>query len=307
VDRETAERLLAVARKAQMAGADAADWVQRLTPMRQELGDAVNFLVQTGEVEESLEIVSRLWRLWLLNGDIEGGRRVLSSALDAGERRPTRARSLALYGIGVLDFRAGEMAESKNRNEEGLRVARAIGDREAEALALVGLSRVALRDRDYARVRSLASQARDLTMGLEPAAGVWPLHLLATGTRLAGEYDEARRLYSESLELNRRLGDSGIVGMELFNLGFVELHRGNREEGERRFSESAAIRRPDGPYDTAMTLLSQAAVAVARDQREKASELLDSATATLGAAGIVLDPDDAVEVDWLRERLGRPA
>src|SRR5205807_375291 len=87
------------------------------------------------------------------------------------------------------------------------------GEEEAEALALVGLSRVAFRDGDYGRVRSLAAEARNLTRDLDPAAGTMPLHMLAAGTRLAGDLDEAANLYTESLELNRRLGVSSMVGV----------------------------------------------------------------------------------------------
>ena len=275
--------------------------------MRSEIGEAARFLTEAGEHAAAVELVSKLWRIWLRTGDIAGGRQMLAAVLDVGPRNPSKARALALYGSGLLAFRSGAMDESKSRNEQALEAARGVGDPEAEALALVGLSRVALRDHDYARVRSLSAEARELTRDLDPVTWVWPLHLLAAGTRLAGEYDEAHRLYTESLQLNRRLQDSGLAGMELFNLGFVELHRGRTDEAERCFAESAATRRPNDPYDTAMADLGEAALAAARNQRERALRLLDRVLSTLHAAGIALDPDDSYEVDWLRERLGLPA
>lgn len=307
MQREQATRLLALAREAKLTGPDAAGWVERLTPVRQDLGEAARFLTGTGEAEAAVELVSMVYRLWLLAGDVAGGRQVLAAVLDVGERKPSRARAIALYGSGLLAFRAGDMPDSKGRNEQALEVARVVGDREAEALALVGLSRVALRDHDYSRVLSLAGQARELTRDLDPAAGVWPLHLLATGTRLTQNYDEAHRLYSESLQLNRRLGSDGMVGMELFNLGFVELHRGNTDTAERCFAESVTLRGQSGPYDIAVTHLSDAALAAAHGERDRAAQLLDRASATLQRAGIVLDPDDSAEVEWLRKKLGSSA
>lgn len=216
----------------------------------------------------------------------------------------TRARALALYGDGLLAFRSGEQAESLERNEAALETALAVGDAEAEALALVGLSRVAFRDGDYDRVRSLAAEARELTRDLDAAAGAAPLHLLAAGTRLAGEHDRAVELYTESLELNRRLGDTRSVGMELHNIGHVELHRGNVEAAERCFAERELVRNQDDPYETAMSRLNQAALAFALGDDQRADQELGRAKSTLDSAGIVLDPDDAFEVDWLRERLG---
>jgi tetratricopeptide (TPR) repeat protein len=202
-----------------------------------------------------------------------------------------------------LAFRAGAQRESRERNEAALETARAVADREAEALALVGLSRVAFRDGDYARVRSLATRARELVRDLEPGADAAPLHLLAAGTRLAGDYDEAVRLYTESLELNRRLGDSRGVGMELHNIGHVELHRGNVDAAERSFAECAKVRNHEDPYEAAMTHLNRAALAWARGDREAGLDSLERTESRLREAGIVLDPDDAYEVDWLREQL----
>ena len=52
-----------------------------------------------------------------------------------------------------------------------------------------------------------------------------------------------------------------------------------------------------------MTHLNYAALAFARGDRARAVELLQQTQTTLDAAGIVLDPDDAFEVDWLRAQL----
>lgn len=302
--RKEAERLLVLAREAKLVGSDAPSWVERLAPRREELVEAARFLAENGEEEAAAELAANVWRLWLLSGDVAGGRRLLAAALDVGEGRPSRARALALYGDGALAFRAGAQSESQHRNEAALEAAHAVGDREAQALALVGLSRVAFRDGDYARVRVLATEARELARDLDAAAGAAPLHMLAAGTRLAGDYDEAIELYTESLELNRRLGNSRLVGMELHNIGHVELHRGNVDAAERCFAECAEVRNPDDLYESAMTHLNNAALAFVRDDRERAAELLGRAQSQLDGAGIVLDPDDAFEVEWLHDRLG---
>ena len=299
-NRVEAERLLRLAREAKLQGLDASTWVERLSLQQEELVEATQFLAESGEEEAAAELAANVWRLWLISGDVAGGRRLLAAALDVVDGKPSRARALALYGDGVLAFRAGAQTESRDRNDAALEVARAVGDKEAEALALVGLSRVAFRDGDYARVRSVAAAARELTRELDPPARAAPLHMLAAGTRLAGDYDEAIRLYAESLELSRSLGDGRGVGMELHNMGHVELHRGNVDEAERCFAECAGVRNGADPYEAAMTHLNQAALAFARGDRERAAELLRQTRSTLENAGIVLDPDDAFEVNWLQ-------
>jgi tetratricopeptide (TPR) repeat protein len=303
MNREQAERLFALAHTAEFTGPEAPRWVERLQPERQELVEAARFFAGRGEEERAAELAANVWRLWLLTGDAPGGRRLLAAALDVAERVPSRARALALYGDGLLAFRMGAQAESQERNEAALEAARAIGDREAEALALVGLSRVAFREGDYARVRTLAAEARELTRHLGDASHAAPLHMLAAGTRLAGDHDEAIVLYTESLGLNRQLGDTRMIGIELHNLGHVELHRGNLDAAERCFAERARLRNPDDPYEAAMTHLNEAALAFVRGDSGHAAELLRRTEFTLNNAGVVLDPDDAFEVAWLRKRL----
>jgi tetratricopeptide (TPR) repeat protein len=306
--RDDVEPLLVLAREAQLVGPNTARWVERLTPRRPEFLEAARFLIESGEEQTAVDMAASLWRLWSIVGDVAGGREFLATVLNGAVRaEPSRGRALALYGDGLLAFRAGAQSASEARNEQALEAARAVGDRQAEALALVGLSRVALRHGDYARVRSLAHQARRLTRDLDPEADAAPLHLLAAGTRLGGEYDQAAELYVESLKLNRSLGDSRGVGMELLNLGYVELHRGNVAAADRYFHESAAIRTQDDPYEAAMTTMSQAAVAVARAERERAADLLERTQSALDRAGIVLDPDDAFEITWIRDRLQIPS
>lgn len=218
----------------------------------------------------------------------------------------TRERALELYREGVSAFRAGDRARSLALNEEALTLARELSDPELEALAMVGLSRVALRDGDYARVRKLASDALDLVSEKSGDAQLMPLHLLAAGTRLDGDYDEALELYTESLELSRRLRDDRMVAVELHNLGHVYMHLGRVDEADKAFADRLRVGPQADAYNEAMTDLNSATIAAARGDFQRASRLLDDATATLRGAGVVLDPDDAFEVEWLKERLAAP-
>jgi len=209
-----------------------------------------------------------------------------------------------LYREGVEAFRRGEQARSRALNEEALELARAEGDGAGEALALVGLSRVAFREGDNTRVKELALTARELARATGDRSNeVSPLHMLAAGTRLSGDYDEARSLYVESLELNRSLGDTRRVGVELHNLGHVELHRGDVPAAERLFAERRELRDATDPYERAMDALNEAALAFAHGDPVAAEAPLRVAEETLAAAGIVLDPDDRFELEWLRDRI----
>jgi tetratricopeptide (TPR) repeat protein len=312
--REEAERLLALSREADWAfptslsssilvRPDAGPWLERLAPQRDAFGEAASTLIEVGDEDAAAELAANVWRLWLMAGDIAGGRTFLAAVLDGGAGKPSRARALALYGDGLLAFKQGAREESRKRNEAALDAAREVEDDEAKALALLGLSRVAFLDGDFERGRSLAAEAREFTREMDPSMAQAPLHMLAQGTRFTGDYDQAAALFTESLELNRRLGDHGMVAVELHNLGHVEIHRGNVDAAERHFAECADPGSAVDPYSMAMSQLNQAMVAFARGDLPRAATLLDGARSTLKKDGIDLAADDTFEIDWLGREL----
>jgi tetratricopeptide (TPR) repeat protein len=314
ITREEVERLLALSREARWTFLSSAgnpvlvdqgegEWLERVAPEQDSFVEAARFLIQNGEEEAAVELAANVWRLWVLSGDPLAGRAFLAAVLDGGEGKPSRARALALYGDGLLALKQGAREASRTRNEAALEAARAVEDPEALALAHLGLSRVAFLDGEYERARVLAAQARELARPLDPSLGQAPLHLEAQAIRLAGDFDRAAALLTESLELNRRLGDQGMVGVELHNLGHVEIHRGNVELAERYFTECAQLVPADDSYGAAMTHLNRAVVANARGDRDDAEALLARTQALLEESGADPAPDDALEVDWLRRRL----
>jgi tetratricopeptide (TPR) repeat protein len=283
-----------------VSGIDAAEeW----DASRDSFHEAARFLIENAADEAAVELAANVWRLWMQARDIAGGRAFLALVLDGGSRTPTRARALALYGDGLFAFWQGAREESRERNEEALEVARTVGDAEALALAHLGLSRVLLDDGEIERARSHAIQAREFARELEPSLGQAPLHLEAQAKRLAGSYDRAAALFEESLALNRRLGDEGMVAVELHNLGHVEIHRGNIDAAESYFAECARLGSDDDPYGQAMTSLNQAAIAFGRQDHDRARELLASAEPLLRDSGTEPAADDRFEIDWLRARL----
>ncbi|MBI4248823.1 MAG: hypothetical protein HY611_04910 [Elusimicrobia bacterium] len=120
---------------------------------------------------------------------------------------------------------------------------------------------------------------------------------------MTGDYDRAADLFEESLELNRRLADTGMITVELHNLGHVEAHRRNIGASARYFAECSASMSPNDPYDCALTALNQAIVAFARGERGHAAKLCRRMELILRKSEIALAADDAYEARWLRQQL----
>lgn len=242
------------------------------------------------DAEEAAELGARAWRLWMAARDLEGGREFLAEVLSRPDAPRSRWRSLALYGDGLFAYWQGDIGASRARNEEALAVAQENPDDEALALAHLGLSRALLEQGDHEQAREHAVAARRHASQVGEALGQAPLGMEAQAARAAGDYDEAAGLFEQSLALNRRIDDAGMVVAELHNLGWVEIRRNDVDAAERCFAE---LPRDGGDYSR----LNDAAVAFRRGDLGRARELL----AELDADRFYTD--DRADLEWLRDRV----
>ena len=249
--------------------------------------------------EQAAELAGRTWRLWMAARDIPGGRGFLAPVLE----RPVDSRwsAIALYGDGLFAFWLGEHDDARRRGEESLQIAQRVDDPEALALAHLGMSRALLDKGDFAAAREHATTAFALAEPAGDAMVQGTLHLRAQATRLGGDYDTAAQLFEQSLALNRRLDERGMVHVEHHNLGHVEIHRGNVEAAINHFAQTP---RSEDDYGDAMANLNDAQVAYAQGDIDRARTLLEAAEATFAGSSMEHAAiDDRFELDWLREQL----
>jgi len=277
--------------------------VEQAAQERESYANAARVLLESGDEDGAIEIASNAWRLWIVARDMDGGRAFLAAVLDKGEKKPSRARALALYGDALLAFRQGKIEESRERSQAGLDVALAVNDREALTLAYLAMSRVAFEDGDYAQSLTFAVKSREFARSLAPAMGQAPLFLHASATRMTGDYDQAATLFEQSLGLNRRIGDPGMVKAELQNLGLVEIHRGNVDAAERYFAESERLGPGNDPYSIVMAHLYRSGIEFVRGNRDESRTQLQQAQSILKEAGMDAGRDDQFEIDWLDQQL----
>lgn len=155
----------------------------------------------------------------------------------------------------------------------------------------------------YALSLALAVKARESAHDLDPAMGQAPLFLHASA--LTGDYDQVAALLRQSVDLNRKIGDQGMVAAELQNLAFVETHRGNVDVAERCLAKCEKLGSATDPYGIAMTSLTWAMVAFARGDKNRSQTLLQHAKSIPEEAKIDAGPDDQFEFNWLQGLLER--
>jgi predicted ATPase/class 3 adenylate cyclase len=170
---------------------------------------------------------------YLMNRGLPGllHRMTLEALARPGAQERNTARSRALFAAGQTCCFMGRYDDARELLEEGLAIARAIGDDQlvAEILQPLGMATLGQGDRLAARVNLEAALDLAHKRGnkREIAAA---LNTLAQLHRVEDALDSAAPLYEQAVALARELGDRESIAIGLLNLAMVFIGRG---EGPR--------------------------------------------------------------------------
>jgi tetratricopeptide (TPR) repeat protein len=152
-----------------------------------------------------------------------------------------------LSELARLERIQGRLAEASEHGARALALARALGDRHAEASALETLGTV------RSNQGRTEEAAEALTTGLALARGLGDRRLvgtlassLAMAEQQRGRLAEARALYEEALATHREIGFRGAEGVALSNLAALSWEQGDRGEAARLMERTLEIHREVG-------------------------------------------------------------
>jgi non-specific serine/threonine protein kinase len=287
-----------IAARDELGGPSPEAWYDRLEREESELEAALEVACQS-DPRIGLDAAPLLQRFWFARGRLDRGRRWVERLLNAADEEPTPERAQGLAAAAGLAFRQGDNDVTKQRAQQALDVARAVDRQDVEVEALLALARAGLRDEDPNAVRLHALEARKIALDLtDEDRELSAIHHLAEGARMAGDLDEARTLYAESLDRNRARGAQLIVAVELTNFGYVEKASGRLDVAEARVREAIPISLSiDNSYLLAHNLVALAAIVAAGGRSSESARLLGKADAIFAETGLVLDPADKPEYD----------
>ncbi|MDP2935148.1 MAG: tetratricopeptide repeat protein, partial [Dehalococcoidia bacterium] len=96
----------------------------------------------------------------------------------------------------------------------------------------------------YGEARRLYQESQEIQKDLGDRAGIAAtLHQLAMVSQGQGDLAEARRLYQESLEIDRELGNRAGIASSLHNLGALAQGQGDLAEARRLYQESLEMKK----------------------------------------------------------------
>jgi predicted ATPase/class 3 adenylate cyclase len=227
--------------------ADQDSWLDRLEAEQDNFRAAIDWCLAGGNDDIALQLCASLYWFWYVRGHLSEGRRLLDEALtrDVAPQEPVRAR--AWIGAGSLALGQGDLARAETALQNGLALARELGDRPNVALALNTLGVLAYIQGGYEQARTLNEESLALYRELNDSWGIAStlneLAMLATGE---GDFERAGAMYEEALALARRSGQRRAVAILLFELGLIRCQEGEYARAESLFQESAAALRQVG-------------------------------------------------------------
>jgi tetratricopeptide (TPR) repeat protein len=291
------------------------EWLERLEGDLDNLRAALSRLLQRREAGAAQRMVGALWRFWLMRAHLQEGRERAEEALKLSGSEPSECIA-ALSAAGSLAYWQTDAGAAIRRFEEAVAMARAVGDRRTLALTLYDYGFGVMIGGDRGRALALVEEgltiARELgepevlgellcALGtlqwrlgspeaalpvldeaLEVLAGSDSVHLLAWAramrgnVRLAGgDIEGAREDYRERSLLYDDSGDLGSESQQLIVLANLALAQGRLERALRlRGAAEAALEASQTRPLVVESLAERFAEAAGRVGRERAEELM---------------------------------
>ncbi len=256
-----------------LRGAAASVWQARLTPELANMKVALDWHLDTSDIDAALLMVSGMAWLWFVNSDFAEGARWLASALGAEGKRRAELHATAQvwhgYFVGISSSPASGVVEC----DQAIGVLRPGVDRVRLAEALLLGATVLIRAYEFGRSLEALAEARAL---LEPDQQGWLLgaHDMLVSWNMAsfGRLDEAEAAARSSIERFDAAGEVLLVVNSLNALAGIIAAKGDIEGASVAYEVLLRRCRTTGEHPYLNSALVALAVLRARQGDDAAAE-----------------------------------
>ena len=258
-------------------------WLERLEVEHDNLRAALAWSRDDpGGAEAALRLAGALTYFWWLQGNWREAREWLEGALNRRLDAPRTVLPLAYWGATRFAYQLGNNAQAKKLGEEGLAIAREVGDKRASSSLLIHLGIAALLESAYGEAAERLEEAVLLAreIGDKWHVSVCLTHQGIVLARHRGDLARSTALQEEALAVMREVGDTAYVSYTLCCLGTVTLQKGDYHRAASFFAESLRLSRETGfRWSIVECLVGLAGVSNAHLQYDRAARLLGAADA----------------------------
>ncbi len=206
----------------------------RLASDEANLRSALDFCLQSGDVETGLRMAGALWRFWQATGQMAEGRRWLAEFLPRSKGWQSAARAKALGAAASLAYWQGDYSAALDFYQEALGIYRLLRDRLNEADILFSISTASTWNGDAGTGAQLAAEARELFEALGARDKVGMIMMAQGFARwMEGDLEGARPLWEESRDIARETGDDVEAEVKRLAIASIDAALGRRDDALR--------------------------------------------------------------------------
>jgi tetratricopeptide (TPR) repeat protein len=206
------------------------EWLDRLEAEHANIRAALEHLVACGDHDLALRLVALVWHYWAIRGYWTEGRRALASVLAIGDDGNPDYVVEAMWGAGILASWQGEPDECERWARRMLDLAQRVGSKRGKAVGLQLLGITMSERNDFDAARPLKEESLELIRDLDDP---WLLSVATNNLGLVyeelGDLTRAAELYEESLAIGEIRRDLERQARELNALGYIRRQLGEND------------------------------------------------------------------------------
>jgi non-specific serine/threonine protein kinase len=220
-------------------------WFAMVQAEEDNLRQALGWFAVRGHTLALNDMSAALFKFWLAASRFSEGRRWLEQAIAVDEGLPLLIRSRARGGLGTLALWQGDVVLAAPLLEESLALARACGDPNRLAEALLESGTLAAwqgrLDRGLADNTEAEQVARSMDSSVGRLLAGMALNNQGGVLHRAGDLQAAARRYDEAVALTRATGGAWSLSIALGERGALRLKSGTMTEAAADLLEALAL------------------------------------------------------------------
>jgi predicted ATPase/class 3 adenylate cyclase len=255
---------------------------------------AVEFGLETGDVEIVREITASLPMYWIVRGLYGEARSWLERALALVDLEDDTRRRL-LSALGTIAYAQGDHPAAVAASDEAATLASRLGGATERLELLKEQALAALRKKEFETAETLLRERLDVAVAVGNGVGTSSCRLnLAYIANKTRRHDRAEALLAENLPFVRSKGQTRCEAYTLAGIAETTVHRDRPQDcaGNALLGATRAFQIRDNPL-TAYCLDLFAASAAARGDGRRAATILGATDAAREAMGVEPDEDES--------------
>jgi predicted ATPase/DNA-binding SARP family transcriptional activator/transposase-like protein len=243
---------MAVVANKMLQGPAQQEWTKKLDLESQNIGAAIRWCLDTGNIEIGIKLASQLSGYWKMKGHLAEALDWLDSLLEVGQSMSDNEKTKiglpsladALTAFGFIEWSMGNFSKATSPHRRALAIREELNDKSGISESLYHLGITAYRQDLFGEAEELLTRSLETSEATNNRKGVARALLNLGNIALTNQnHLEARSFYERSLVIERQLGDIRRIADTSSNIGLTYGIANEFLAANKYFEQSVVIRR----------------------------------------------------------------